>query len=134
MKIQPAVLKETGHIALGVALGDVVMLVVFAILKRLDYTVFLGALLGSAAAVGNFFLMGMACQRAVEDPERAKLLAQRSYTRRMLGLVAIMIVGFAAPCFHVVAVVVPLLLPGATIRVMGLLGLNKSEEKGGEKS
>ncbi len=133
MKVQPAVLKETGHIALGVALGDIVMVIVFALVKRLDYTVFLGALLGSAAAIGNFWLMCLACQRAMKDPERAKVLVQRSYTRRMLGLVAVMIVGFAAPCFHVIAVVVPLLLPGATIRVMGLLGQKKQEEKGGEK-
>lgn len=133
MKIQPAVLKETGHIALGVALGDVVMLVVFALLKRLDYTVLLGALLGSIAAVGNFLLMGLGAQRALEDPDRAKALVQRSYTLRMLGLVAVMILGVAAPCFHVVAVIVPILLPSITIFVMRLLGLDKPKEKGGEK-
>lgn len=133
MKIQPAVLKETGHIALGVVLGDIVMLVVFALFKQLDYTVFLGALLGSAAAVGNFLLMGLSCQRAMDDPERAKVLVQRSYTRRMLGMVAIMVLGVLAPCFHIIAVVVPYLLPSITIYVMRLLGLQKSEEKGGEK-
>lgn len=133
MKIQPAVLKETGHIALGVCLGDAVMLVVFALLKQLDYTVLLGALLGSAAAIGNFLLMGISCQRAMDDPDRAKVLVQRSYTRRMLGMVAVMAVGFLAPCFHVIAVVVPFLLPSATIYAMRLLGLHKSEEKGGEK-
>lgn len=133
MKIQPAVLKETGHIALGVVLGDIVMLVVFALFKQLDYTVFLGALLGSAAAVGNFLLMGLSCQRAMDDPERAKVLVQRSYTRRMLGMVAIMVLGVLAPCFHIIAVVVPYLLPSITIYAMRLLGLQKSEEKGGEK-
>lgn len=133
VKIQPAVWKETGHIALGVVLGDAVMLVIFGILKRLDYTVFLGALLGSAAAVGNFLLMGISCQRAMDDPDRAKVLVQRSYTRRMLGMVAVMALGVAAPCFHVVAVVVPFLLPSVTIYAMRLLGLQKPKEKGGEK-
>ena len=133
MKIQPAVWKETGHIALGVALGDVVMLVVFAILRRMDYTVLLGTLLGSAAAIGNFLLMGVSAQRAMEDPDRAKAMVQRSYTLRMLGLVAVMVLGVAAPCFHIIAVIVPILMPSIIIVVMRLLGLDKPKEKGGEK-
>ena len=133
MKIQPAVWKETGHIALGVALGDVVMLVVFAVLRRMDYTVLLGTLLGSVAAIGNFLLMGVSAQRAMEDPDRAKAMVQRSYTLRMLGLVAVMVLGVAAPCFHIIAVIVPILMPGIIIVVMRLLGLDKPKEKGGEK-
>ena len=133
VKIQPAVWKETGHIALGVVLGDIVMLVVFALLKRLDYTVLLGALLGSVAAVGNFLLLGLGAQRAMEDPDRAKALVQRSYMLRMLGLVAVLVLGVAAPCFHVIAVIVPILMPSVTIYVMRLLGLDKPKEKGGEK-
>lgn len=133
VKIQPAVLKETGHIALGVALGDAVMLVVFALLKRLDYTVLLGALLGSVAAVGNFLLLGLNAQKAMEDPDRAKAMVQRSYSLRMLGLAAVLILGAAAPCFHIIAVIVPVLMPSITIYVMRLLGLDKPKEKGGEK-
>ena len=133
MKISPSVLKETGHIALGVLIGDAVMVAVFALLRRLDYTVVLGALLGSAGAIGNFFLMGLSCQRAMNNPDQAKALVQRSYTLRMLAMVVIMIAGFAAPCFHVVAVVVPFLLPSITIFAMRLLGLYQPGEKGGEK-
>lgn len=133
MKISPSIWKETGHIALGVAVGDAVMLIVFALLKRFDYTVVLGTLLGSAAAVLNFFFMGIACQKALDDPDRARLIVQRSYTQRMLAMVIVMIIGFAAPYFHVVAVVVPFLLPNITIRVMRLLGLYQPGEKGGEK-
>ena len=132
MKIQPAVWKETGHIALGVALGDVVMFVVFSVLGRLDDTVVLGALLGSAAAVGNFLLMALNAQRAMEDPDRAKALVQRSYGLRMLGLAVVLILGVAAPCFHVIAVIVPILMPSITIYVMRLLGLDQPREKGGE--
>lgn len=131
MKINPTVLKETGRVAAGVLLGAAVMLVVFALLHRLDYTVVLGALLGSAAAVANFFIMGLMLQKALDDPDRTKAIVQRSYTLRMLGMIAVMIVGFAAPCFHVVAVVIPFLLPGITIQAMRLLGLYKPREKGG---
>lgn len=133
MKLSPSIKKETGHIALGVLIGDAVMLAVFAILKRLDYTVILGAALGSAAAILNFLFMGLNLQKAMDDPDRAKLLVQKSYTQRMLGMVVVMIIGFAVPCFHVVAVVIPFLLPSITIHVMRLLGLYNPEEKGGEK-
>ena len=133
MKLAPSIKKETGHIALGVLSGDAVMILVFALLKRLDYTVILGALLGSAAAIGNFLLMAVNLQKAMDDPERARVLVQKSYTQRMLGMVVIMIIGFKAPCFHVIAVVVPFLLPSITIKVMQLLGMYHPGEKGGEK-
>lgn len=133
MKLAPSIKKETGHITLGVLAGDAVMLAVFALLKRLDTTVWLGTLLGSAGAVGNFLLMALNLQKAMNDVDRAKFLVQKSYTLRMLGMVAVMIVGFVAPCFHVVAVVVPFLLPSITIKVMQLLGMYRSENKGGEK-
>lgn len=130
MKLSPAILKETGHVAIGVAVGDLVMLLVFFMLKKLDHTVLLGTLLGSAAAIGNFFVMGLAVQKALSDTERTKFIIQRSYTLRMLGMIAVMIVGFAVPCFQPVAVLVPFLLPGVTIHAMRLLGLYKPQKKG----
>lgn len=132
MKIDPTIIKETGRVAIGVAIGDLILLTVFCLLKKLDYTVVLGALLGSAAAVGNFFAMGLGVQKALKDPERAKFLVQRSYTLRMLAMIAVMIIGFVLPCFHVVAVLVPFLLPGASIHVMRLLGLYKPQKEGGD--
>ena len=133
MKLSPAILKETKHIAIGVLIGDAVMIAVFALLKRLDYTVFLGAALGSIAVIINFLLLGIKAQQAMQDPDRARVIIQRSYTFRMLFMVAVMAVGVAAPCFHTVAVVIPFLLQSVTIFVMQLpetLGLNK---KGGGK-
>jgi len=135
MKVNPTILKETSRVAVGVLIGDLVMLAVFFLLKKLDYTVLLGAFLGSAAAVGNFFAMGIGVQKALDDPERTKYLVQRSYTLRMLAMIAIMIIGFAAPCFHVVAVLVPFLLPGVSIHVMIIVGLYQPEKKeGGDAS
>lgn len=132
MKLSSSVRKETGHIALGVVIGDVIMLAVFLLLKRLDYTVLLGTLLGSAAAILNFLFMGLTCQKALNDPDRCQFIVRRSYTQRMLGMVAVMILGFAAPCFHVVAVLIPFLMPSLTIHAMRLLGMYKPDEKGGE--
>lgn len=131
MKLSPSVKKETSHITLGVLAGDAIMIAVFAVLKRLDYTVLLGALLGSAAAIGNFLLMCLAVQKAMDDPDRAKAIVQGSYGKRMLGMVAVMVVGLVVPWFNGIAVLVPFLLPGLTIKVMQLLGVYR-QEKGGE--
>ena len=133
MKLSPAIIKETRHIATGVLIGDAVMIAVFALLKRLDYTVFLGAALGSIAVIVNFLVLCIRAQRAMEDPDRARVIIQRSYTFRMLVMVAIMAVGVAAPCFHTVAVVIPFLLPSITIFVMRIPEMFGFGKKGGEK-
>ena len=125
MKLNPSVKKELGHISLGVLIGDAVMIAVFAALKRLDYRVFLGTVLG-------FLLMCLAVQKALNDPDRAKAIVQGSYGKRMLAMVAVMVLGIVCKSvFHPVAVLVPFLFPGLTIRFMGLLGLVKKEENGG---
>ena len=67
MKIQPAVRTETVRIAMGTAFFSLVMLLVFALLDRLDVTVVFGTLLGAGAAVLNFFLMALSVQRAAES-------------------------------------------------------------------
>ena len=67
MKIQPAVRTETVRIAMGTAFFSLVMLLVFALLDRLDVTVVLGTLWGAGAAILNFFLMALSVQRAAES-------------------------------------------------------------------
>ena len=149
MKIQPAVKRETKKIALGTGILTVLMIAVFLILRRFDWTVITGALLGYAAAVGNFFLMALTVQKAAdemkpipqpeapedepdpdedekeaplsEDAKRGKQRIQLSYTLRMFGLGAIAILGVTLPWFQSVAVLLPMLFPRIVIAVEGLL-------------
>ena len=134
MKLNPAIPKVMKYIALGVLIGDALMIAVFALLKKLDYTVFLGTLLGSVGAVLNFFVMCVRAQKAMENPERARLIIQRSYTMRMLAVVAVMVLGVAVSCFHAVAVILPFLFPSITIKVMQMRGFFESDQKGGEET
>ena len=67
MKVQPAVQAETKKMALGVGVLTVLMIAVFLIIRKFDYTVALGAALGYAAAVGNFFLMALTVQKVTGD-------------------------------------------------------------------
>ena len=62
MKIDPAVREQTVRVAAGTAILTVLMIAVFLILGRFNYTVLLGAVLGCATAVGNFFLMALTVQ------------------------------------------------------------------------
>lgn len=64
MKIQPAVKKETTRIAVGTCALSLVMIVVFALLGRLNLSVWLGTLLGTLVAILNFFLMALSVQKA----------------------------------------------------------------------
>ena len=90
-RIQPAVRKETEHVMVYTAVGVAAMWCVFLILHLVlprkvpfDYTVILGGLFGGAVAVLNFFLMGMAVQKAAAETEEAaaKRWIQASYSQR----------------------------------------------------
>ncbi len=150
IKVQPAVRTETLRIAAGTLILTLFMLAVFLIIGRFDLSVLLGALLGSAAAIGNFFLLGLSVQKAAEtmngvklpsyeeaeagleegqeaeavvtpETRQAKQRMQLSYTGRMLMLAAVGILGLTLPCFHAVATVLPFLFPRIVISLYGIL-------------
>ena len=73
MKIQPAVKRETGIIAVGVVALSALMVGGFAIAGYFDMTVLWGAVLGSALAIGNFFLLGLGVQAAAEKMNGVQL-------------------------------------------------------------
>ena len=71
MKISGTVIKETRYIAVFSCVLSLLMQAVFLIvLRRFDYTVLLGNLLGLIIGVGNFFFMGIGIQNAVEKDEK----------------------------------------------------------------
>lgn len=147
LKLQPASRRELKRISLGVGTGSAVMVAAAAVLWRLGlrlpasalfgartaanlgfWTVPAGALLGSAAAIGNFYYLCRSVQRAAAaDEMTARLIMRSSYSRRMLITAAAMAAGFIAPCFHWLATLIPFLLPRATILVMQLTGRYKPE-------
>ena len=138
--IQPAVRKETRHVAIGSGICVVLMWVVFAILHAVtpeqipfDYTVILGGLGGGIIAVLNFFLMGLTVQKVVslEDEGQARNKMKASYSQRMLLQLLWGIAAIAAPCFQFAAGLLPLLFPNIVIKTMGILGTKKqpSSEK-----
>ena len=127
--VQPAVKKETKRVVKITAVGLILMWILFAVLHftmpdkvPLDYTVFLGGIGGGAVAVLNFFLMGLAVQKAASasDEGTARMKLKASYSQRFLMQILWVILAIVAPCFDVVAGIAPLLFPGTGIKMMGI--------------
>lgn len=127
--IQPAVKKETKRVIVITLLGLFLMWILFAALHftmpdkvPLDYTVFLGGIAGGCVAVLNFFLMGLAVQKAAaaEDEGTARMKIKASYSQRFMMQVFWVIIAIIAPCFHFVAGIAPLLFPGTGIKIVGI--------------
>lgn len=100
-----------------------------------------GSLLGGGFAVMNFFFLALSVQKlaAETDEKKGRAWMQTSYSARMLATVIVGIIGVSVPCFHWVAVLIPLLFPRITILAMQLLGMYKPEkpgkkEEGGDES
>lgn len=129
-QIQPAVKKETERVAVCTAAGVFLMWAGFAVFHfifpgrvPLDYTVFLGGICGGVIAVLNFFLMGLTVQQvaASSDEEMGRMRMRASYSKRMLMQMLWVIIAAAAPCFHVIAGMLPLLFPGIGIKLTGII-------------
>ena len=127
--VQPAVKKETKRVVKITAVGLILMWILFAVLHftmpdkvPLDYTVFFGCIGGGVVAVLNFFLMGLAVQKAASasDEGTARMKLKASYSQRFLMQILWVILAIVAPCFHFVAGIAPLLFPGTGIKIMGI--------------
>lgn len=122
MRIDPAVKKETLYILGTSIILSVVMELVFWLTGHMDYTVPLGNLLGVGISVLNFFLMGLTIQRSIGlDEKAASDKLKLSQMLRMLMVVALASVGVGLPCFHALAVVIPLFFPRIAIAFRPLL-------------
>lgn len=135
MRVQEAIRRETGHIALGTLAFSVVMELVFLAMSRWSLGVLWGNLLGGGWAVLNFFLLGLTVQRIAEeeDEKRAKLKQRSSYSLRMLLTLGVIVLAIQLPFITWPAAVIPLLFPRLTILAMQLLGMYKPEAKTSEK-
>lgn len=130
MKVDPTVRRETLYIAACVLVLSVVMELVFLALQMWDVSVLWGNLLGGAAAVLNYFLMGLTIQHAVGmDAKHAASKMHVSQALRMLMILLVGILGIALPAFHVVALLVPLFFPRIAIMFRPLFkGLDERKE------
>ena len=127
--VQPAVKKETKGVVMITGAGLILMWILFAILHYtmpdkvpFDYTVILGGIGGGVIAVLNFFLMGLAVQKAASatDEGTARMKLKASYSQRFMMMILWVIAAIVAPCFQFVAGIAPLLFPGTGLKFVGI--------------
>ena len=124
--IDPTVKKETIYIASVTGILSLLLQAGFLIARHWDYTVLLGNLLGGVTAVGNFLLMGITVQKAVQKEKKpAADLMKFSQTTRMLMQLVVAVLGFALPCFNGCATILPLFFPRIAIMIRPFLDKNK---------
>ena len=128
-KVDPAVKAETKYIIIVVLILTALMEAVFLVIGKWDTTVLFGGLLGAATAVLNFFLMGLTIQKSIGlDEKAASDKLKLSQMLRMLMVVALAAVGVGLPCFHALAVVIPLFFPRIAIAFRPLLDKNLKQQ------
>ena len=118
-----AVKKEVRRVAVGSAILTAAMLIVFALLGKMDMSVLLGGIYGCLLAVGNFFFLGVTVRRIADtenaaDPEQiaqAKLKMRSSYITRTLVTGALLIVGLVVFKFNWIACLLPMIFPRVAI-------------------
>ena len=119
-RLDPVVRKETGFVALWVAVAILPVQVAFWLLGAWDYTVLLGSVLGSVTAVGNFLLMCLMIQRAVTQTEKqAKNTVKLSQSLRLMLQGLMLVLAACLPrVFNIWAVAIPLLIPRLAISAL----------------
>ena len=111
-KTDATVKRETVYIAAVTGILSLLLQAGFLVAKHWDYTVLLGNAFGAAAAVGNFFLMGVTVQKALgREKKPAADLMKLSQTGRLLMQLAVIVLGFVLPCLNEYAVIIPLFFP-----------------------
>ena len=125
MKPDPTVLRETRRLFFGLLTVSAAINLLYALLGKWDYTVLTGAVLGTLAAVLNFFLLGLTVQKAAETQENPKKYAQLSYGLRMLLLMGLLVCGIVLPYFNTLATLLPVLLTTPVIYLLRAITARK---------
>lgn len=129
-KIDPTIKKETGYIALTVLILSALMEAVYLVIGRWDLTVLFGNLLGAAAGILNFFLMGLGLQSSLNKDEKgAKATISFSYTMRFVLIGLVLLLAVLLDIFSTIPAVLGLLFPGAGVFLKSFL-LKRNEVSG----
>lgn len=112
VKPDKTVIKETAFMAVFSLIGSVLMQAVYLIIGKWTLPALYGNLLGFAAAILNFFLMGLSVQYSCsKDEKQAANFMKLSQVLRMFMLFGVAVLGATLKCFSVVTVLIPLYFP-----------------------
>lgn len=120
MDMRKYVLRQTGIVGLGEAIGVAAMIGIFALLGAYDSRVLLGGLVGGAVAVANFLVMAIGVNLAADKAEQqdvkgGQATVKGSYTLRMIGMAVVLFAFAKSGLCNVIALVIPLIFVRFTL-------------------
>ncbi len=130
-KVDETVKRETIYIAVWTLILSVILQAVFLVIGSWSVKVLLGNILSAAAAVGNFFLMGLTIQKAVsKEPKDAAQMMKFSQSMRLFlqfGAAAVGVLFFSP-----ISSIVPLFFPRIAIVFRPFIGKKKDDKSAEE--
>ncbi|MCQ2533574.1 MAG: ATP synthase subunit I [Clostridia bacterium] len=121
-KVDSTIKNETKNLAYIVLVLSVLLEAGYLIAGQWNYSVLLGNLLGGAAGLINFFLMGLGLQKALtKDVEGAKTTAKFSQTYRFLFIGVVLVASIYLPCFDMVATLVSVFFTSLGVYIRALV-------------
>ena len=122
MRKHQDILRQSGQLAVAVALCIAAMLAVYALAGYYTTEVLVGALIGFVLAMGNFLALSITVSNALDraanggSPQKAQLEIQTSSVVRPVVLVIIYILLFRAKLCDPVSAILPLLFAQVFIK------------------
>jgi len=122
MDMRKFILRQTGIVALGEAVGVAAMWGVFSLLNAFDSTVLLGGIVGGLVAIGNFLAMAISVSVAADKAQQQNVTGGQatikgSYLVRIL-VMALILGAFAwSRLCNPFALVIPLIFVRFTLTV-----------------
>ena len=125
--------KDIAVVTLGQLLCTAAMVGIFALLGYFDNTVLFGAVAGMVIALADFIVMVILVNKAADKAEAQDVaggqkLIQLSYTGRMIGKLALLVLCVKTIPSHPLALVIPLIFTRPVLSVYQLL-----QKKGGNR-
>lgn len=120
MDVRKELLRQTGIVALGEALGVAAMMGIFALLGKFDMGVVWGGIVGGLVAIANFFVMAIGVNIAADkaqnqDVKGGQAAIKGSYALRMLVMAVVLFAFAKSGICNVIALVVPLVFVRFTL-------------------
>ena len=120
MDMRKYVLRQTGIVALGEAVGIAAMIGIFALLSQFDRSVLLGGIVGGLVTVANFFVMAITVNIAADKAENqdvkgGQATIKLSYALRMVVMAVVLFAFAKSGLCNVIALVVPLIFSRFTL-------------------
>lgn len=122
MDIRKFVLRQTGIVALGELIGTAAMVGIFALLGKYETSVLLGGIVGALAATANFLAMAIGVNAAADKAEQQNVKGGQatikgSFLLRMAVLFVILFAFAKSGLCNPVALVVPLVFVRFTLTI-----------------